>query len=426
MYEPDEVRRLAHPLAGPETWNPLLDRIADAKVVLLGEASHGTHEYYRARAELTQRLIEERGFSFVAVEGDWPDCERVDRSVRLDPQAPEDPRAALEQFQRWPTWMWSNEEVCDFTRWLRRYNAGREYPDRVGFYGLDVYSLWESLRAILVHLREHDPDLVDEAMEAYRCFEPYGEDPNRYAADVGFVPRGCQEEVLDLLVQLRREAVWDSDEQFAAWQNAEVVAGAERYYRAMLNPGPESWNLRDTHMADTLDRLLHHYGPGSKGIVWAHNTHVGDARGTDMAQHNLINIGQLVRERYRPEDVVLVGFGGHRGMVIAGSHWGAPEEAMTVPPGMHGSLEELLHNTGLDASLLVFPTERQPDWLQGLLQHRAIGVVYNPGREQRVNYVPTRLGQRYDAFCWFDDTRAVHPLVVPRATKEQETYPSGV
>lgn len=426
MYDPDEARQLAHPLSGPETWAPLLDRIADAKVVLLGEASHGTHEYYRWRAELTQRLIAERGFSFVAVEGDWPDCERIDRSVRLDPDAPEDPRAALEQFRRWPTWMWANEEVCAFARWLREHNAGRPKAARVGFHGLDVYSLWESLRAILLHLREHDPDHVADALAAYRCFEPYGEDPQAYAVQARFVPPGCEPQVLDLLVRMRRAAIFDGDASFSAWQNAEVAANAERYYRAMISGGADSWNIRDVHMADTLDRLLHHYGPQAKVIVWAHNTHVGDARATDMAASGIVNIGQLARERHQAEDVVLVGFGGHRGTVIAGGRWGAPAETMSVPRAMHRSLEDLLHATGLDQALFVFPTERQPDWLTGTLAHRAIGVVYHPDREQSLNYVPTRAGQRYDAFCWFDETTAVHPLPVPAATREPETYPTGV
>ena len=426
MYDPDEARQLAHPLAGPETWTPLLDRIADAKLVLIGEASHGTHEYYRWRADLSRRLIAERGFSFVAVEGDWPDCERIDRSVRLDPGAPEDPRAALEQFHRWPTWMWANEEVCDFTRWLRDFNAGRRPADRVGFHGLDVYSLWESLRAVMLHLREHDPDLVADALAAYRCFEPYAEDPQAYALATRFVPEGCEQEVLNLLVQLRRQAVFEGDQAFSAWQNAEVVAGAERYYRAMMRGGADSWNVRDIHMADTLDRLLHHYGPTAKGIVWAHNTHVGDARATDMAAGGMVNIGQLARERHHAEDVVLVGFGGYRGTVIAGAHWGAPMETMRVPSAASESLEHLLHEAGLDRALFVFPTERRPDWLEDEIGHRAIGVVYHPERDQSLNYVPTRAGERYDAFCWFDDTSALHPLPVAPAPQEPETYPTGV
>lgn len=426
MYDPDEARLLAHPLSGPETWTPLLDRIADAKLVLIGEASHGTHEYYRWRAELSQRLIAERGFSFVAVEGDWPDCERIDHSVRLEPGAPDDPRAALEQFRRWPAWMWANEEVYAFAGWLREHNAARPRAARVGFHGLDVYSLWESLRAILLHLREHDPDRVADAVAAYRCFEPYGEDPHAYAVESRFVPPGCEQEVLDLLVRMRRAAIFDGDAAFSAWQNAEVALNAERYYRAMLRGGADSWNVRDVHMADTLDRLLHHYGPQAKGIVWAHNTHVGDARATDMAASGIVNIGQFARERHRAEDVVLVGFGGYHGTVIAGERWGAPPEAMTVPHAMRHSLEDLLHATGLDQALFVFPADHQPDWLTDTLPHRAIGVVYHPEREQAVNYVPTQAGLRYDAFCWFDETSAVRPLPLPAVTREPETYPTGV
>ncbi|MCC8246129.1 erythromycin esterase family protein [Saccharothrix luteola] len=272
----DEVAAMAAPLRDAGDFDVLLDRVGGARVVMLGEASHGTHEFYRWRAALTSRLIVEKGFSFVAVEGDWPACDRVDRvdrSVRGPPDAPEDPRAAPAAFDRWPTWMWANEEVVDFCRWLRAHNAVLAEEERVAFHGLDVYSLWESLREILTHLREHDPQEVPTAPAAYRCFEPHGEDPREYAISTRFVPAGCEDEVVDLLVRLRRQAAGDGAGRFAAWQNAEVVAGAERYYRAMVG-GQSSWNVRDRHMDDTLDRLLDHAGdagtagpPGSLGDV---------------------------------------------------------------------------------------------------------------------------------------------------------------
>jgi erythromycin esterase-like protein len=422
----DEVAAMAAPLRDAGDFDVLLDRVGDARVVMLGEASHGTHEFYRWRAALTSRLIVEKGFSFVAVEGDWPACDRVDRSVRRLPDAPEDPRAALAAFDRWPTWMWANEEVVDFCRWLRAHNAVLAEEERVAFHGLDVYSLWESLREILTHLREHDPQEVPTALAAYRCFEPHGEDPQEYAISTRFVPAGCEDEVVDLLVRLRRQAAGDGAGRFAAWQNAEVVAGAERYYRAMVG-GQSSWNVRDRHMDDTLDRLLDHHGPGSKAVVWAHNTHIGDARATDMTDSGLVNIGQLARERFGQAKVVLVGFGSHRGTVIAGEAWGASTRAMPVPPARPGSLEDVLHRAAPAEALFVFPHDDQPDLLTATLPHRAIGVVYHPERERWGNYASTVLGRRYDAFLWFDETAALRPLHPLRVDAfEPETYPSGV
>ncbi|SDY94999.1 Erythromycin esterase homolog [Micromonospora pattaloongensis] len=437
----DEITGLATPLSDAEDLDALLDRIGDARVVMLGEASHGTHEFYHWRATLTRRLIDECGFSFVAVEGDWPDCDRIDRSVRCMPGAPDDPREALLVFERWPTWMWANEEVSDFARWLRARNATVEESARAGFHGLDVYSMWESLREILVYLRENDPDSVPVALRAYRCFEPHGEDPQSYAVSTRFVPEGCEEEVIALLTELRQRAGrlvppypesgssadgqrWS---QFGAWQNAEVVAGAERYYRAMVAGGRSSWNVRDRHMDETLDRLLDYYGPHAKAVVWAHNTHVGDARATDMAAAGEVNIGQLARERYGPERVVLVGFGTHRGTVVAGDAWGAPMQEMRVPPARRGSLEEALHEAAPPQALFVFPRDERPHLLTEEIDHRAIGVVYHPEREAWGNYVPTVLGSRYDAFAWFDATRGVVPLRPRRAdAREPETFPAGV
>lgn len=440
----DEVTGLATPLTDPADLDVLLDRVGHARVVMLGEATHGTHEFYTWRAAISRRLIEEKGFSFVAVEGDWPDCDRVDRSVRCRPGAPPDPREALATFERWPTWMWANEEVVDFTRWLRTRNAQVDEPDRVGFHGLDVYSLWESLREILTWLREHDPEQVPAALAAYRCFQPYDEDPRRYAQATRLVPAGCEDEVVDLLVRLRERAIAEAQagpsadgagtgragrfgDRFGVWQNAEVVAGAERYYRTMARGGRESWNVRDRHMDDTLARLLEHYGPDAKAIVWAHNTHVGDARATDMADVGEVNIGQLARERFGTEDVVLVGFGTYHGTVVAADMWGAPMRVLPVPPGRRHSLEEALHGAAPERSLFVFPRDRSLDLLGDELDHRAIGVVYHPERERWGNYVPTVLGERYDAFCWIDESQAVSPLRVRAAElAEAETYPSGI
>ena len=434
MSDADDVRRLAQPLRSEADLDPLLERIGDAPYVLLGEASHGTHEFYAWRAALTRRLIAEKGFRFVAVEGDWPDCYDVHCSVTGQSGAPADPAEVLTGFERWPTWMWANEEVVEFTRWLRARNDALPQDSRVGFYGLDVYSLWDSLHATLDYLREHEPEHVQPAVEALRCFEPYAEDPQAYARATRLVPTSCQDEVVRLLGDLvRRDSQQDGasrDERFNVEQNAVVAAGAEAYYRAMVTGGSSSWNVRDQHMIETLDRLVQHYrGAGDrppKAVVWEHNTHVGDARFTDMASAGMVNVGQLARERYGDDDVVLVGFGSHSGTVLAAQAWGDPSEEMTVPPARRGSTEELLHDALPDpAALLVFP-EQQPDWLSRARDHRAIGVVYSAHAERWGNYVPTVLGRRYDAFLWFDRTCGLSPLHGVRARGgEMGTWPHG-
>jgi erythromycin esterase-like protein len=334
----------------------------------------------------------------VAVEGDWPDCYRVNRSVKLRAGADEDPRDALDAFARWPTWMWANDDVVDFCRWLQGFNAVRPAEERVGFYGLDVYSLWESMHELIGWLRENEPQHVDKAILALRCFEPFGEDGAEYAFATRFAPTTCEQAVIDLLRHLAEErsrgtAAGDPEDRFSAEQNAVVVANAELYYRTMVQSSSESWNVRDVHMADTLDRLFEF--AGDKAVIWEHNTHIGDARATDMAQAGMVNVGQLLRERHGTDDVVLVGFGGYRGGVIAGSEWGAQMDA-----------------------LIVVPPDGGPDWLSRRLDHRAIGVVYRPERERWGNYVPTVLGQRYDAFLYLNDTSPLQPLHLERLEEE--------
>jgi erythromycin esterase-like protein len=411
----DEVAAIGGPLRDPGDLDVLLDRVGDARVVLVGEASHGTHEFYSWRNALTRRLIEERGFSFVAVEGDWPDCERVNAAVRGGPP----PREALIGYDRWPTWMWANEETVDFAEWLRAHNSRGGAP--VGFHGLDVYSLWQSLREILIWLREHDPGAVPIALAAYHCFEPYGEDPNSYAWATRFVPHSCEDQVVRMLIRLRGA-------DLAVWQNAEVVAGAEHYYRAMMEGGARSWNVRDRHMDATLARLLDHYGDDAKAVVWAHNTHVGDGRATDQSRHGEVTLGELARDRLGADRVALVGFGSHHGTVVAGHAWGAPMEVMTVPAARPDSLEDILHVAAPPQALFVFPPiGDRPDLLIDEVPHRAIGVVYRPERDNWANYVPSALGDRYDAFVWIDETRALRPLhTLHIDTREPETYPSGV
>lgn len=437
----DRIHSQALPLTDPASLDPLMERIGDARYVLLGEASHGTAEYYQLRDVMTRRLIEEKGFSFVAVEGDWPDCQAVHCSVVAAPDAPEDPGEVLEGCRRWPSWMWGNADVAAFTRWLRRHNEGLPPERRVGFFGLDVYSLWESLHAVLGHLREHDPGQVQHALETFPCFEPYAEDPQAYALATRYVPESCEPQVVSLLTELRRRAaqaaaVDGSLAEFAARQNAEVLAGAEAYYRVMLDSGPESWNIRDRHMADTLDRLMEHYGPDAKAVVWEHNTHIGDARATDMVDVGEVNVGQLVRERHMGRGVVLVGFGSHSGTVIAADAWGDVPRIMSVPPARTGSVEDLLHRAlPGERALFVFPhvqLQRPPssgrgEWFHEEHGHRAIGVVYRPQYDPVGNYVPTVLAQRYDAFCYLDRTHALTPLhPLAEESREEQTWPAGV
>jgi erythromycin esterase-like protein len=419
------------PLRGTADLDPLLERIAGARYVLLGEASHGTSEYYAWRARVSRRLICEKGFSFIAVEGDWPDCYRVNRYVQGFHDAGTDAREVLHGFVRWPTWMWANEEVVHLAEWLRRHNAGVAAHQKVGFFGLDVYSLWDSLYAVLGYLQKADPSALPAARRALRCFQPFGEDVQRYARATALVPASCEDKVVALLKELRGKQppyrIAGREEFFTAEQNALVVRDAEAYYRAMVRGGPESWNIRDRHMAETLERLMRYHGPAAKAIVWEHYTHVGDARFTDMADEGMVNVGQLVRERHAGEGVFLIGFGSHHGGVIAAKDWEAPTERMAVPPARAGSWEDVLHRAGAVDKLLLLEDVRDSDAFLAVRGHRAIGVVYHPEYERLGNYVPTVLPRRYDAFCYLDETRPLHPLHLrPALEKIPETYPWGV
>jgi len=411
-----------------------LERIGNARVVLLGEASHGTHEFYTWRAALTRRLVEEKGFNFVAVEGDWPDCYHVNRFVKGYPNTAGDPETALATFHRWPTWMWANHETEELIGWMNWFNRGRPEEEKIGFYGLDVYSLWDSLYQVMRYLRgKNNPEALAAARRALRCFEPYGEDAQEYARSTALVPETCRDEAIDLLRELRARVPRSDDHGreafFVSEQNALVVKNAETYYRTMVLSNSLSWNVRDRHMAETLERLLAFTKPGARAVVWEHNTHIGDARFTDMAQSGEVNLGQLARDRYGENDVVLVGFGTHRGTVIAGREWGAPWEEMDVPPGREGSWEDTLHRAGDADRVMIFPRQASAV-LSEWRGHRAIGVVYRPQYELYRNYVPTSLPRRYDAFLFLDQTTAVQPLFQPMAEEfaeeAPETYPTGV
>jgi erythromycin esterase-like protein len=420
-------------------YDPWIEVAGGSRFALLGEASHGTHDFYHTRAELTQRLIEEKRFSAVAVEADWPDAYRVNRYVqgRSDDA---DAVEALGSFQRFPTWMWRNTDVVEFIAWLREYNdALPEGARKVGFYGLDLYSLHSSARAVLDFLDKVDPEAARRARYRYSCFEHFGEDTQAYGYAASFgLSKSCEDEVVNQLMEMQkragdlasRDGRVDPDAFFMAEQNARLVKNAERYYRAMFASRIESWNLRDQHMVETLDALVNHLGGASAKIaVWAHNSHLGDASATEMGDHGELNVGQLVRQRYK-EEAVLTGFTTYTGTVTAASNWDAPAERKRVRPALVGSYEELFHSTELPGFLLML---RGAEWLSGVLNQqrleRAIGVIYLPESERVSHYFNARLADQFDAVIHLDQTRAVEPL--ERTSKWEagefpETYPFAV
>jgi erythromycin esterase-like protein len=421
-----------------EGLRPLIDAIGDARLVLIGEASHGTHEFYHTRAELTKILIAERGFNLVAVEADWPDAYRVNRWVRGASEEP-GPEAALDDFTRFPRWMWRNTDVLSFVRWLRDYNAARPVAERTGFYGLDLYSLHRSIESVLAYLRKVDPGAAERARDRYGCFEMFGDDPQTYgyASSLG-LSKDCENEVTSQLLELRRQALEyatrdgriAADEYFFAEQNARLVANAETYYRAMFGGRAESWNVRDRHMMETLDALLAHVGRTdglSRAVVWAHNSHLGDARATQMGAGGELNLGQLVRERYG-DKAWLVGFTTHTGTVTAARNWGDPAERRQVRPSMAGSYERLFHDAQLERFLLLLREGPAREALLAERLERAIGVIYRPESERSSHYFRARLSAQFDAVLHIDQTSALEPL--ERWAFDEvdlpETYPSGI
>lgn len=422
-------RKNQYPLRSSADLDPLLTAIGDARYVLLGEATHGTHEYYTWRTAVSKRLIQEKGFSFIAVEGDWPDCYRINRFVKGYADAGESAADVLKSFRRWPTWMWANWEIAALMEWMREYNRNRPVHEKVGFYGLDVYSLWESMEVIVHYLRREDPQAARYAMEAIRCFEPYKEEQH-YARAMLTLSTHCANEVVKLLQVVRkRSRNYDHDPEAAlnAEMNAQVIANAEHYYRAMISFQHESWNIRDSHMVAALDSIMRFYGRRAKGIVWEHNTHVGDARYTDMKDQGMWNVGQLVREKHRESSgVYIAGFASWAGTVMAGSAWGGVMEKMTIPPAPEGTLEYILHEDSAEDKLILLNNEYWNKRFHDYIGHRAIGVVYQP-QYDRAQFVPTILPSRYDALLYLDRTRALHPLYFePDGVQLPETYPFGV
>lgn len=427
-YTADDILSHYHRLEAFSDLDPLMDRIGDAKYVLLGESTHGTHEYYTWRSALSKRLIMEKGFSFIAVEGDWPDCYRINRFVKGYADGGLNAVQVLKEFRRWPTWMWANWEIVALIGWLREHNEDVPEPWKVGFYGMDVYSLWESMDNMIRYLQKEDPAAATFVKRAMKCFEPYEQEGVEYARAIQKRLVNCVDEVLSLLREVRKNApFYDGDREAGlnAEMNAQVVANAEKYYRSMVAFEDRSWNIRDVHMVSTLDSLMRFYGADAKAIVWAHNTHVGDARATDMRSEGMLNIGQLVREEYGEEDTVLIGFASHHGSTIAGRRWGGEMQKMLVPSAMKGSVEEILHSDSTENKLLLFNDEYLKERFDKWLGHRAIGVAYLPERDTEY-YVPTQLSSRYDAVMYFERTQALYPLhLQPDGHQVPETYPFG-
>jgi erythromycin esterase-like protein len=434
------VRKAEHPLRGTANdYDPLLGLIGDARFVLIGEASHGTHEFYRERAQITKRLITEKGFSAVAVEADWPDAYRVNRYVRgrgNDLEAVD----ALEGFKRFPTWMWRNADVLDFVGWLRNHNdCIAQGQPKVGFYGLDLYSLHASMEAVIAYLDKVDPKAAERARQRYACFDIFEEDAQAYGFATGLhLGHSCENEVVAQLVELHRNAAeyalrdgrMAEDDYFYAKENARLVRDAEHYYRRMYRGEVSSWNLRDQHMSETLNALVDFLGHGSqpaKVVVWAHNSHLGDARATEMGTRGEWNLGQLVRQRYG-RDSILVGFSTYEGTVTAASNWDAPAERKRVRPALPGSYEALFHEVDPHRFLLMLRGHHVAGLGEARLE-RAIGVIYRPETERASHYFLASLPVQFDAVLHFDHTRAVEPL--ERTARWQkgelpETFPSGV
>jgi erythromycin esterase len=422
-----------HKLETSKDLDALIEDIGDSQVVMLGEASHGTHEYYTWRMAISKRLIQEKGFNFISVEGDWPDCYKINRYVKGKAVAEQNSGEAgikeiLMTFDRWPTWMWANWEIAALAEWLRDYNKVLAADKKIGFYGLDVYSLWDSMYAMMDYLQKEDPQAAQSVKKAIQCFEPYEENEQMYAR-YSLTEHSCRDKVVNLLKEIRQKSQsldGDREAGFNTEQNALIAVNAEKYYTAMMSFDNESWNVRDRHMMETLDRLLNFHGPNAKAIVWEHNTHIGDARATNMKKAGMVNTGQLAREQYGINKVYLVGFGSYAGTVIAGDEWGALMEEMEVPEARVGSIEHVLHKESTDSRYILFNQDQPDNHYSTSIHHRAIGVVYDPAREKFGNYVPSVMSQRYDAFVFIDETQALHPLhMQPHSEKIPETYPFG-
>lgn len=445
----DAMRAHAVPLEDTACSDAILEAIGDARLVLLGEATHGTHEFYRMRAEITKRLIREKNFAALAVECDWPDALTVSRFIQgrepsPSPNLAEGAATALGGYARFPRWMWRNADVLELVEWLRKHNDGMaDAAGKAGFFGLDLYSLRASMDAVVQYLASVDPDAAQRARTRYACFDHLAIDPQQYGYATTFGMRpDCELEVTRQLVGLsanreryaQHDGIAGFDEAFYAEQNARVAKNAENYYRAMFYGRDESWNLRDTHMADTLDALSAHLekrrGAPAKIVVWAHNSHIGDARATEMGEHGQLNLGQLVRERHGEDATFLLGFTTYTGTVTAASEWDNPAELKKVLPARSDSFEAVLHELGMPQLLLpIRGRAALANHLASRRLERAIGVIYLPRSERLSHYFYTDLSRQFDALIHIDKTRALKPLdALSEITQEEvpETYPSGI
>ena len=408
---------------------PLLERIGNARVVLLGEASHGTSQFYQIRELITRALIETKGFTLVGIEGDWPDVARIDQYVRHF----EFPPSQWTAFARFPTWMWRNRQVQDFVDWLRHHNSDREPDQRVAFYGLDLYSLHRSIDLVLDYLKDVDPATAKIARLRYGCLTPWQSDPATYGhAALSGTYKSCEYEVVKMLTELRSKqpeyTLKDGERYLDAVQNARLVADAEKYYRIMYYGSRASWNLRDSHMFSTLNSLLDFHGPDSKAVVWAHNSHIGNAGATDMSYRGEINLGQLCRDQFG-DNCYSVGFATHTGTVAAASEWNGSMEIKQIVPSLPQSYERLCHESECPKFMLPLrnceSVDLRDDLSRGRLE-RAIGVIYRPDTERESHYFEARLASQFDELIWFDETSAVTPFKTSELEGMPDTYPFGL
>ena len=415
---PDEeavthIRERGLELKGLRDLDPLIDRASGHRLVLLGEASHGTSEYYTWRAKISRRLIEEHGFDFVLVEGDWPLAFRVNKHVKHLKEEPVSTREVMRHFSRWPQWMWGNEEVKELVGWMHGFNEGRPEHRRAGFYGMDIYAHEEGMDDVVAFLEDRDPQAGRMARNNYRCFTRY-RDMQAYLEMVYRTGQHCGDDIEEVRRHLEenREAYMQADSlRFVnVWQASRMVVQAERHIRGNLLRGPQAWNHRVDHFYDAARNLLELYGEDARGIVWAHNTHIGDARATDMRNSGMKNIGQIAREELGAGQVYAVGFGTYRGNVLAARQWEGAMERMQVPEAVSGSYEYLMQQAGISPMLLLMDDEQEHQPLMRARGNRAVGVIYQPERDATQNYVRTVLPQRYDAFIFFEETRALTPL----------------
>jgi erythromycin esterase-like protein len=413
-------------LANLKNW---VKEISEHRIVMLGESTHGTKEFYEIRREISELLIQNHGFNFIAVEGDWPPFQKINQYIESG--KPKDKKNLFQSFHRWPSWMWANDEMVPLIDWMRTKKMGK-------IYGLDVYSLFDSIAHVKHFLKGVDSDLAVRIMRRYNCFEPYAHDEMTYAKSLIKFPLGCQDEVVSNLRELLRLRLHDTQlspsELFDVKQNARIIDHADKYYRAMISGEAKSWNIRDQHMLDSLENLLNFHGPESKAIVWAHNTHIGDYHATDMLENDYINLGGLAREKFGQENIYLVGFGSYEGEVTAGPAWGAQEQIMKLPAAPLGTYESYFHKAAIELnSHLLITRLRSLDSTSPLfrrLGHRAVGVVYDPTNESRKNsnYVPTELANRYDAFVFVDKSSALKalPITTSEEVEFSDTWPSGL